>query len=335
MGVQPVEAIRVLVVLFLAGYFANRWEFLRALKEPRVRGDRLRLDIPRLDYLLPVVIGMALVLLFFFLQKDLGPAMVLACVFLALYGVARGRTTMVAVGPAGAGRRLRGRLRHRLPAHGGAARADVVVALGQPGARRRSGRARAVGVRHRRGRRHRHRPGRLARHSGRAHRPDPRGRRRGNGARRPAGGVRAQRAARLPRPSDCAPRPRRLHAVPVARPHARDLRPARADLGGHPRPAAADGRHDAVPELRPVVDDRELLRVRRAAGREPPVGRRGGEGGVRHADQVDQHRAGRRRRRRRRARSPTSRRSRPTRRWRPRRSPSRPTACGASSTTRA
>ena len=98
MGVQPVEAIRVLVVLFLAGYFANRWEFLRALKEPRVRGGHLRLDIPRLDYLLPVVIGMSLVLLFFFLQKDLGPAMVLSCVFLALYGVARGRTTMVVAG---------------------------------------------------------------------------------------------------------------------------------------------------------------------------------------------------------------------------------------------
>jgi len=30
-GVQPVEAIRVLVLLFLAGYFANRWEFLREL----------------------------------------------------------------------------------------------------------------------------------------------------------------------------------------------------------------------------------------------------------------------------------------------------------------
>ena len=41
---------------------------------------------------------MALVLLFFFLQKDLGPALVLACVFLALYGVARGRTTMVGLG---------------------------------------------------------------------------------------------------------------------------------------------------------------------------------------------------------------------------------------------
>jgi cell division protein FtsW (lipid II flippase) len=98
MGVQPVEAIRVLVVLFLAGYFANRWEFLRALKETRIGAWRLRFDIPRLDYLLPVVIGMTLVLLFFFLQKDLGPAMVLACVFLALYGVARGRTTMVALG---------------------------------------------------------------------------------------------------------------------------------------------------------------------------------------------------------------------------------------------
>jgi cell division protein FtsW (lipid II flippase) len=98
MGVQPVEAIRVLVVLFLAGYFANRWELLRALKEPRIAAARLGFDVPRLDYLLPVVIGMALVLLFFFLQKDLGPALVLACVFLALYGVARGRTTMVALG---------------------------------------------------------------------------------------------------------------------------------------------------------------------------------------------------------------------------------------------
>lgn len=98
MGVQPVEAIRVLVVLFLAGYFANRWEILRSLKEPRMAAARLGLDLPRLDYLLPVVIGMGLVLLFFFLQKDLGPAMVLACVFLALYGVARGRTTMVALG---------------------------------------------------------------------------------------------------------------------------------------------------------------------------------------------------------------------------------------------
>jgi cell division protein FtsW (lipid II flippase) len=98
MGVQPVEAIRVLVVLFLAGYFAHRWEALRALKDPENDGSRFGPDLRRAVYLLPVVIGMSLVLLFFFLQKDLGPAMVLACVFLGLYVVARGRTTMVAIG---------------------------------------------------------------------------------------------------------------------------------------------------------------------------------------------------------------------------------------------
>ncbi len=83
MGAQPVEAIRVLVMLFLAGHFAHRWRALR---------DRDRF------VLLPVAVGMGLVLLFFFLQKDLGPAMVLACVFLGLYIVARGRATAAALG---------------------------------------------------------------------------------------------------------------------------------------------------------------------------------------------------------------------------------------------
>jgi cell division protein FtsW (lipid II flippase)/cell division protein FtsI/penicillin-binding protein 2 len=99
LGVQPVEAIRVLVVLFLAGYFASRWELLRSLKEPRLgAATRLGLEVPRLDYVVPVLVGMALILVFFFLQKDLGPALVLACVFLAMYGVARRRLTMVGVG---------------------------------------------------------------------------------------------------------------------------------------------------------------------------------------------------------------------------------------------
>jgi cell division protein FtsW (lipid II flippase) len=98
-GVQPVEAIRVLVVLFLAGYFASRWELLRSLKEKSLEpATRMGLEVPRLDYVLPVLVGMALVLAFFFLQKDLGPALVLACVFLAMYGVARRRLTMVGVG---------------------------------------------------------------------------------------------------------------------------------------------------------------------------------------------------------------------------------------------
>ena len=100
LGVQPVEAIRLLVLLFFAGYFANRWELLRELREPRAATvPVLRwFDVPRLDYVLPVLVGVGLILVFFFLQKDLGPALVLSSVFLALYGVARRRITMVAVG---------------------------------------------------------------------------------------------------------------------------------------------------------------------------------------------------------------------------------------------
>ncbi len=100
-GVQPVEAIRVLVLLVLAGYFANRWEFLRELKEERASAAHPllgRFEIPRLEYVLPVVAGIGLVLVFFFLQKDLGPALVLSCVFLSLYGVARRRLPLVAAG---------------------------------------------------------------------------------------------------------------------------------------------------------------------------------------------------------------------------------------------
>ena len=99
LGVQPVEAIRLLVLLFLAGYFANRWEVLRELKEERPPHPLLApFEIPRLEYVLPVVVGIGLVLAFFFLQKDLGPALVLSCVFLSLYGVARRRLTLVVIG---------------------------------------------------------------------------------------------------------------------------------------------------------------------------------------------------------------------------------------------
>lgn len=95
---QPVEAIKILVVLFLAGYFAKEWEVIRLLKEKRLGGAGTRLNVPRLDYVLPVVVAMGIVLLFFFLQKDLGPALVLSCLFLTMYGVARQRVVMVAFG---------------------------------------------------------------------------------------------------------------------------------------------------------------------------------------------------------------------------------------------
>ena len=99
-GVQPVEAIRPLVALFLAGYFARRWEWLRELAEPLARQHPIlkRLHLPRVADLIPVAVGMALVLLFFFFQRDLGPALVLACTFLVTYSVARDRWGLAALG---------------------------------------------------------------------------------------------------------------------------------------------------------------------------------------------------------------------------------------------
>jgi cell division protein FtsW (lipid II flippase) len=91
-GVQPVEAIRLLVTLFLAGYFAQRWELLRELTDAALHARSAGwLRVPRRQELIPVLGGVAVVLFAFFLQKDLGPALMVACVFLALYGVARGR----------------------------------------------------------------------------------------------------------------------------------------------------------------------------------------------------------------------------------------------------
>ncbi len=45
-----------------------------------------------------MVVEHGLVLAFFFLQKDLGPALVLSCVVMALYAIARGRAAFVFVG---------------------------------------------------------------------------------------------------------------------------------------------------------------------------------------------------------------------------------------------
>ena len=100
--VQPIEAIRLLLTLFLAGFFARRWELLRQTAATTFRSRTLPawIDLPKLDYVLPVAAGVAAALLLFFLQKDLGPALFLACVFLALYAVARGRWPMALIGVA-------------------------------------------------------------------------------------------------------------------------------------------------------------------------------------------------------------------------------------------
>lgn len=98
--VQPIEAIRLLLALFLAGYFARRWELLRQIHGRNIRAFQIPewLKLPRLDYVLPLAIGITAALIFFFLQKDLGPALLVSFVFLATYAIARNRAGMATMG---------------------------------------------------------------------------------------------------------------------------------------------------------------------------------------------------------------------------------------------
>src|SRR5579862_2738610 len=99
-GFQPVELIRILLILFLAGYFADRWDVLRHAREtrPKIAWLSKYVDVPPLEYVLPVLACVALSLLFFFLQKDLGPALIFTCLFLVLYSIARRGALMIAAG---------------------------------------------------------------------------------------------------------------------------------------------------------------------------------------------------------------------------------------------
>jgi cell division protein FtsW (lipid II flippase) len=99
-GFQPVEPIRLLVVLYLAAFFSQRWQYLRTLRGDGSRGLPLLrwLPVPPLEYVVPVALGLALVATFFVLQRDLGPALVFACSFLALWVIATERLGLALTG---------------------------------------------------------------------------------------------------------------------------------------------------------------------------------------------------------------------------------------------
>lgn len=100
LGMQPVEPIRLLAVFALAAYFGRRWEFLRELSDAKGASPLIRryLRLPRWQDVRPLLVIVITLLVFFFLQHDLGPALVLGCMSLALYGVARGRIPLVLAG---------------------------------------------------------------------------------------------------------------------------------------------------------------------------------------------------------------------------------------------
>jgi cell division protein FtsW (lipid II flippase) len=97
---QPAELIRLLLAVFLAGYLGRRWELIRQVRETEWRGRTLPswLNVPKLNYLMPVLGGVLVALVLFFALRDLGPALLLSLTFLALLSVARAGIGSVVIG---------------------------------------------------------------------------------------------------------------------------------------------------------------------------------------------------------------------------------------------
>jgi peptidoglycan glycosyltransferase len=92
-GFQPSEAIKVMLVIFLAGYLAEN----RAV----LAGASLRLGplaLPPVPYLVPMLVVFAAVMLVVVVSADLGTALLLFGVFLTMLFVATGRWSYVLFG---------------------------------------------------------------------------------------------------------------------------------------------------------------------------------------------------------------------------------------------
>ena len=90
---QPGEAIKIVLVVFIAGYLAEK----RAL----LIGANVRLgpiSIPPLPYLLPMVAIFVIVMLIVVIMRDLGTALLFLGIFLTMLFVATGRRSYVLLG---------------------------------------------------------------------------------------------------------------------------------------------------------------------------------------------------------------------------------------------
>ena len=156
LGVQPIEAIRLLAVLALASYFSRRWELLRELSSTHGPTPAVRrfVKLPRVRDVQPLAVMLGVLFLFFFAQRDLGPALVLG---VHVARVVRRGARAGGAGArrvAGARRRLHRCLLDRRAGHARTPRGDLAGSLGQCPDRGRSDRPCLVG--HGLGRHRRH-----------------------------------------------------------------------------------------------------------------------------------------------------------------------------------
>ncbi len=91
---QPSELLKVILVVFFAGYLAENRVLLA---DARVRAAG-RLTLPPARYLLPAVLMLALALGIVVIQRDLGAALLFFSVFLCLFYLASGSKVDVALG---------------------------------------------------------------------------------------------------------------------------------------------------------------------------------------------------------------------------------------------
>jgi len=88
--IQPVEVIKLFLLIFFAGYLARKWQFIRQLDAHLPKWvEWAGIRLPNLRAMLPILFGVAFALAFFYLQKDLGPALVICTTFLVLYAFTR------------------------------------------------------------------------------------------------------------------------------------------------------------------------------------------------------------------------------------------------------
>lgn len=91
-GFQPAEGLKLLLVLFLAGYLAERGELLR---QTWTRCGRLKL--PPLPYIAPLAVMLGLALGLLVAQRDLGAALLLFAIALGMIYAASGRAAYVTI----------------------------------------------------------------------------------------------------------------------------------------------------------------------------------------------------------------------------------------------
>ena len=92
-GFQPTEFIKIVLVLFIAGYLAEHRALLR---DASLRLGPIR--VPPLPYLLPMLAIFVLVMLVVVVSKDLGTALLFFGIFLTMLFVATGRRSYVLIG---------------------------------------------------------------------------------------------------------------------------------------------------------------------------------------------------------------------------------------------